>query len=81
MMGWKPLEKARKRRENNINTDLREINSEALKWMDIAQDRVQFWTLVSVVLNLHVQTSSGAHPVSYPHGSAGSFPGVKAAGV
>jgi hypothetical protein len=28
-----------------------------------------------------VQTGSGAHPASYPMGSAGSFPGHKAAGA
>jgi hypothetical protein len=31
---------------------------------------------------LHVvQTGSGAHPVSYPAGTGGSFPGGKAAGA
>jgi hypothetical protein len=28
-----------------------------------------------------VQNGSGAHPASYPTGTAGSFPGSKAAGV
>jgi hypothetical protein len=31
-------------------------------------------------LHHHVQNSSGAHPVSYPVGTRGSFPGGKAAG-
>jgi hypothetical protein len=29
----------------------------------------------------HVQTSSGAHPASYPMGTRGSFPGGEAAGA
>jgi hypothetical protein len=32
-------------------------------------------------LHHHVQNSSGAHPVSYPMGTRGSFPGGKAAGA
>jgi hypothetical protein len=28
-----------------------------------------------------IQTCSGSHPVSYPMGTAGSFPGGKAAGA
>jgi len=28
-------------------------------------------------LHHHVQTSSGAHPASYPAGTGASFPGVK----
>jgi hypothetical protein len=32
-------------------------------------------------LHHHVQTSSGNHPASYPVGTRGSFPGVKAAGA
>jgi hypothetical protein len=32
-------------------------------------------------LRHHVQTGSGAHPVSYPMGTGGSFPGGKAAGA
>jgi hypothetical protein len=31
-------------------------------------------------LHHRVQTGSGAHPVSYPMGTVGSFPGVKRAG-
>jgi hypothetical protein len=32
-------------------------------------------------LHHRVQNDSGAHPASYPMGSRGSFPGVKAAGA
>jgi hypothetical protein len=32
-------------------------------------------------LHHHVQTSSGAHPASYPIGTRGSFPGSRAAGA
>jgi hypothetical protein len=33
------------------------------------------------LLHHRVQTSSGAHPASYPMGTRGSFPGGKAAGA
>jgi hypothetical protein len=37
---------------------------------------------VSISTQLHVvHTGSGAHPVSYPMGTGGSFPGGKAAGA
>jgi len=32
-------------------------------------------------LHHRVQNGSGAHPASYPMGTGGSFPGIKAAGV
>jgi hypothetical protein len=34
----------------------------------------------SIIFSLHVvQTGSGVHPTSYPMGTGGTFPGVKAA--
>jgi hypothetical protein len=35
----------------------------------------------SFSLHHHVQNGSGVHPVSYPMGTRGSFPGGKVAGV
>jgi hypothetical protein len=43
--------------------------------------RVRFPAVEDVSLLHVVQTGSGAHPVSYPVGTEGSFPGCKAAGA
>jgi hypothetical protein len=40
--------------EENITTDLREIGCEDGRWMELAQDRVQWQALVLAVLNLGV---------------------------
>jgi hypothetical protein len=40
------------RREDNIKMDLMEISCVTGKWMNLAQDRVQWRVLVLVVLNL-----------------------------
>jgi hypothetical protein len=42
------------KRENNTNIDLREMGCKDGRWMELAQDRVQWWTLVLAVLNLGV---------------------------
>jgi hypothetical protein len=39
------------------------------------------YTLMAIVFIIFVQTSSGAHPSSYPMGTRGSFPGGKVAGA
>jgi hypothetical protein len=43
--------------------------------------RVQFPAVQEFSLLLSVHTGSGDHPVSYPMGTWGSFPGVKEAGI
>jgi hypothetical protein len=35
----------------------------------------------NISLHHHIQNGSGTHPASYPMGTRGSFPGVKAAGA
>jgi hypothetical protein len=45
---------------------------------------LSFWFLARVwnfSLHHHIQNISGAHPASYPMGTRGSFPGVRAAGA
>jgi hypothetical protein len=37
--------------ENNITTDLREIGSEGVDWMHLAQDRGQWQAVVSTIMN------------------------------
>jgi hypothetical protein len=50
----RPPGRPRRRWVNNIKIDLREIGWNAVDWIDVAQDRVQWRTLVIKVLNLRV---------------------------
>jgi hypothetical protein len=52
--GKRPLGKPRRRWENNIKTDLREIGICGTKWIRLAQDRVQWRAFVNTVMNLRV---------------------------
>jgi hypothetical protein len=37
---------------NNIRMDLREMGTEGVEWMHLAQDRDQWWSLVYAVMNI-----------------------------
>jgi hypothetical protein len=50
----RPLERPRRRRENNIKMDLIEIGWCGMDWIDLAQDRDQWRALVNTVMNLRV---------------------------
>jgi hypothetical protein len=50
----RPLGRSRHKRVNNIKMDLREIGWDGVDWIDMAQDRDQWWTLVNIVMNLRV---------------------------
>jgi hypothetical protein len=52
--GKKPLERPRRRWEDNIKLDLREIGIDGVNWICLAQDRVQWWAFVNMVMNLRV---------------------------
>jgi hypothetical protein len=52
--GKRPLERSRHRWEDNIRMDLREIGWGGMDWIDLAQDRDQWRTLVNTALNLQV---------------------------
>jgi hypothetical protein len=52
--GKRPLWKLRRRWEDNIKMDLREIGIDGANWIQLAQDRVQWRDLVNTVLNLRV---------------------------
>jgi hypothetical protein len=52
--GKKPLGRPRRRREDNIRIDLREIGWGGMDCTDLAQDRDQRRALVNTVLNLQV---------------------------
>jgi len=49
--GWRPLGRPRHRWEGNIETDFQEEDG-GMEWIDLAQDRDTWWTLVNAVLNL-----------------------------
>jgi hypothetical protein len=52
--GKRPLGRPRRRWVDNIKMDLREIRWDGMNWIDLAQDRNQWRTLVNTVMNLRV---------------------------
>ena len=52
--GKRPLGRPRRRRENNNKMDLQEVGCESMDWIDVAQDRERWRTLVNVVMNFRV---------------------------
>jgi hypothetical protein len=52
--GKTPLGRPRRRWEDNIKMDLREIGIDWANWIRLAQDRVRWRAFVSTVMNLWV---------------------------
>jgi hypothetical protein len=52
--GKRPLGRPRRRWEDNIKMDLREIGIDGANWIRLSQDRVQGWAFVNTVMNLRV---------------------------
>jgi hypothetical protein len=52
--GKRPLGRPRHRWVDNIKIDLREIGWDGMDWIDLAQDRDHWRTLVKTVMNLWV---------------------------
>jgi hypothetical protein len=54
--GWeaRPLGRSRRRWEDNIKLYLREVGIDGAKWIQLAQDRVQWRGCVNTVMNLRV---------------------------
>jgi hypothetical protein len=50
----RPLRRPRRRCEDNIKMDLREIGIDGTNWIRLAQDRVQWGACVNTVMNLRV---------------------------
>jgi hypothetical protein len=50
----RPLGRPRRRWENNIKMDLREIGIDGANWIHLAEDRVQWRTFLNTVINLRV---------------------------
>jgi hypothetical protein len=52
--GKRPLGRPRRRWEDNIKMALREMRIDRANWIQLAQDRVQWWAFVNAVMNLRV---------------------------
>jgi hypothetical protein len=52
--GKRPLERQRRRWEDNIKMNLREIGIDRANMIQLAQDRVQWRACVNTVMNLRV---------------------------
>jgi hypothetical protein len=52
--GKRPLERLRRRWEDNIAMDLKEIGIDGANWVRLGQDRVQWRAFVNTVMNLRV---------------------------
>jgi hypothetical protein len=52
--GNRPLGRPRRRWVNNIKMDLRELGWDVMDWIDLAEDRHQWRTLMNKVMNLRV---------------------------
>jgi hypothetical protein len=50
--GKRPLGRPRRRWLDNIKIDLREIGSDGMDWIDLAQDRDHWRALINMVMNL-----------------------------
>jgi hypothetical protein len=50
--GKRPLGRPRHRWEDNIKMDLREIRIDGVNWVLLAQNKVQWWAFVNLVMNL-----------------------------
>jgi hypothetical protein len=52
--GKRPLGRSRRRWEDNIRIEFREVRWGCMDWIDLAQDRDQWRALVNTVMNLRI---------------------------
>jgi hypothetical protein len=57
--GRRPLERPRRRWEDNIKMDLREVGWGSMDWINLAKDRDRWRALVNAVMNLRVPLNVG----------------------
>jgi hypothetical protein len=65
--GRRPLGRVRRRWEDNIKMDLREVGCGGADWVDLAQDRDGWRALVYTVMNLRVPSNAGNFLSSLGH--------------
>ena len=53
-LGKRPLGRPKRRLEDNIKMDLKEIGCGTMDWIKLAQDRDRWRALVNALINLHV---------------------------
>jgi hypothetical protein len=46
-----PLQKPRRRWEDNIRNDIKDIGWEGFDWIDLVQDKGKLWVFVNTVMN------------------------------
>jgi hypothetical protein len=56
--GKRPLGRPRRRWEDNIEMDFREIGIDGANWIQLAQDRVHWRAFVSTVMDLRIPEKS-----------------------
>jgi len=66
----RPLGRPRRRWEDNIRMDLREVGCGCVDWMELAQDRDRWRALVSAVINIRIPENAvnfltNCRPVSF----------------
>jgi hypothetical protein len=52
--GKRPLGRPRRKWEDNIKMDIKEVGWGSIDWIDLAQDRNRWRTLVNALMNLPV---------------------------
>jgi hypothetical protein len=57
--GRRPLERPRRRWEDNIKMDLRDVGWGGMDWINLAQDRDRWRALVNAVMNLRGSIKCG----------------------
>jgi hypothetical protein len=57
--GKRPLQRPRRRREDNIKMDLQEVGCEGIDWNEMAQVRERWRALANAVMNLRVPQNAG----------------------